>query len=301
MMHPRSHGLLHRFRRLAATMAFLLMPGWLPAQEKPRIVSLSPSLSEIIVQLGRGDCLVGRSSACDYPLAIKDVPVCGDFGKPSIEAILSLRATHLAVADLENPALADSLRRAEIVILCLPTNRIDDYYGAVAALGKALNATEAAVAEIRRVREGIESFRRELRDAPEADRPSVYFEVWDNPPMTVGRDSYLHDLIELAGGRNLGADQPGGYFHCNAEWVITNAPEIIIAPAMTRDKGNDISLRPGWESIPAVRNGRIYAALDQDILYRLGPRLLDGLRLLHACIHPPSPEPTLAPRESGTP
>jgi iron complex transport system substrate-binding protein len=277
------------------------LPWGLSAQDRPRIVSLSPSLTEIVVQLGREDCLVGRSSACDHPSSIKALPICGDFGKPSIEAILGFRATHLAVADLENPALAETLRSAGVVILRLPTNRIDDYYAAVAILGRELDATDAANSEIRRVRDGIESFRRDLRSRPQADRPSVYFEVWDNPPMTVGRDSYLHDLIELAGGRNLGGSQPGGYFHCSAEWVIANAPEIIIAPAMTREKGNDIGRRPGWESIPAVRNGRIHAALDQDVLYRLGPRILSGLRMLRACIQPTAGAENAATEEPDAP
>jgi len=252
----------------------------------PRLVSLSPSLTEIVVQIGREACLVGRSTACDAPASVKALPTCGDFGKPNLEAILALRPTHLVTAALEHPAAATTLDRAGVRVVILPTNRIDDYHTAVATLGEILGAREAAQAENRRMREALAAFRQEAQAvAPEA-RPLVYFEIWDSPPMTIGRDSHLHDLIELAGGRNLGANEPGGYFRCSAEWVIAGAPEVIIAPGMGKDRQGDIARRPGWGDIPAVRHGRIHTGLDADALYRLGPRLDEGIRILRACLHP---------------
>jgi len=256
----------------------------------PRVVSLSPNLTEIVCQLGCEGRLVGRSSACDYPESIKRLPVCGDFGKPAVEAIFSLRTTHLLVAGLEQPVVAETLRQGGVKVLVLPTNRIEDYYAAVAAIGDELGVAAAATEENRRVRRGITAFRREIRDLPDTQRPLVYFEVWGDPPMTVGRDSYLHQMITLAGGRNLGEAQPGGYFRCSSEWVIARAPAVIIAPAMSPSQGADLARRPGWQAIPAIRERRIYVALDQNLLYRLGPRLLDGLALLRRCIRPPTPD-----------
>lgn len=262
-----------------------------PDAPVPRLVSLSPSLTEIVVQLGCEPRLVGRSSACDYPPSVQALPVCGDFGKPVLETILPLRATHLIIADLEQPMLIETFRQAGVKVLLLPTDSIADYYAAVIALGQELGVSAAAAREVRRVRQGLAASRREWCDLPVARRPLVYFEVWGDPPMTIGRDSYLHQLIELAGGRNLGATESGGYFRCSTEWVIVGAPEVIIAPAMSRQNAADFSRRPGWQGIPAICHGRIYVALDQDLLYRLGPRLLEGLRLLRDCIHPPVPSP----------
>lgn len=273
--------------RQAARLTAVMLPAWLAAApDGPRVVSLSPSLTETICQLGLGDRLVGRSSACNWPDAVKALPACGDFGKPAIEAILRLRATHLVTADLEHQAAAATLRQAGIKVLVLPTRRLDDYYAAVTVLGRELGAAVAAADEVRRVREGVEAFRRDAGKLPEEQRPKVYLEVWDDPPMTAGKDSHIHELVAIAGGRNLGGSEPGGYFHCRTEWVVVNAPEIVIAPAMAKDRRADLGRRPGWEAIPAVRNGRVYTGLDQDAIYRLGPRLLDGLRLLRECINP---------------
>ena len=114
--------------------------------------------------------------------------------------------------------------------------------------------------------------------------PTVYMEIWDRPYMTIGNKSFITDLIKYAGGKNIVDSQDDDYFNCSVEWIITSNPSIIIAPAMKTGREADIKNRKGWQNIDAVKNNRIYIDLNDDLIYRLGPRIIDGIKLLRGII-----------------
>jgi len=250
--------------------------------KKTRVVSLSPCLTETIFKLGAGDSLVGRTSACDYPAEARKVEVVGGFGKPSIEKVLSVKPDLVVASALADPAVKTTLERVGIKFLMLPTKSIDDYYSTVKVLGDALGCRKAAAAEVERVRSGLAAFAEKNKRAVERGwkPPRVYLEIWDKPYMTVGKRSFINDLITYAGGRNIAADRDEDYFNCSQEWIIRADPEVIICPAMKTGRVADVLGRRGWGGVSAVSRKRIYVDLNDDLIYRLGPRILEGVALL---------------------
>jgi iron complex transport system substrate-binding protein len=102
--------------------------------------------------------------------------------------------------------------------------------------------------------------------------------------MTIGKKSFLNDFISYAGGKNIGADMDKDYIKCSQEWVILANPEVIICPAMGEGKSGEVIARYGWQNIPAVKNKHVFTHLNQDLIYRLGPRMLDGIAIIRKCI-----------------
>ena len=228
--------------------------------------------------------LVGRTTACDYPSTARRVQVVGGFGKPSLEKLVSLKPDVVLASALADPSVEKAIRRLGVDFRMLPTDSIEDYYKAVSVLGRVLGCEKRADAEIARVRNGLRKF--EEMACKDKRIPKVYLEVWDRPFMTVGRKSFINDLIHYAGGSNIAGKMNQAYFNCSVEWIITSDPEVIICPAMKTGREVDVEARRGWSGIDAVRNHRVYVGIDNDLIYRLGPRILEGVGLLRSLIHP---------------
>lgn len=259
------------------------------AQEKKtvRVVSLSPCLTELVFHLGEQDKLVGRSSACDYPKEAKKIESVGGFGKPSLEKLMTLKPDVVIASSLANPAIKSSIEKFGIKFYLLPGKSIENYYQTVAKMGEILDCKAKADKEIARVKTGLATFKNksQVKSKGQLAIPKVYLEVWDRPYMTVGNKSFINDLIEYAGGENIAKSLDKDYFNCSVEWIITSQPEVIICPAMKTGREADVKKRNGWKNIPAVKNNRVYVDLNDDLVYRLGPRILEGIELLSNLIH----------------
>ena len=115
------------------------------------------------------------------------------------------------------------------------------------------------------------------------EKKKVYLEIWNNPYMSVGKNTFVGKLIEEAGGINIAEDAKGDWPILSQEYIIKENPQIIILGYMGADPG-DVKKRPGWKNIDAVKNGRIYT-IDPDLIFRPGPRIIDGLYELFRFIH----------------
>jgi len=249
-----------------------------------RVVSLAPNLTEMIFAIGAGDRLVGRTSACNYPPEAAAVPVVGGFGNPSLETLVALAPTLILDVDLADVAAAHKLEQLGLRrenVRCLG---IDDVPEALRFLGQRLDRVTPAA-------ELAEQFQREItllraQAATVTGAPSVLIEIWGDPVTTVGGNSYLSELVELAGGRNVAADVEKEYFQVAPEWVVQRDPEIILCLYMSEagDARGAVLKRPGWEGIRAVKSGRVYDGFNNDLILRPGPRLLDGIAALRARI-----------------
>jgi iron complex transport system substrate-binding protein len=116
----------------------------------------------------------------------------------------------------------------------------------------------------------------------------VFVEIWDDPLTTAGKGSFLSEIVALAGGRNVGDRVEKDFYVAAPEWVVAQNPDIILgfsgqprSTALARMQD-----RPGWAGVNAVRTGRVYAGLNDDVLLRPGPRVLDGIEELRRCIEP---------------
>jgi iron complex transport system substrate-binding protein len=250
-----------------------------------RIVSLAPSLTEIICAIGAADELAGRTSACNFPPdAVTNVPVVGGFGVPSLERLLACRPTVVLDVDLADTALRRRIRDLGVAHRRIPCVGVNDIAPAIRAVGAICGRAAQAESLARRIETGLADLRESTRAV--TNRPTVYAEIWNDPLTTVGRGAFLSDLIRLAGGRNAGDDVARDYFQIAHEQVLAMNPDVILCLYMSDHAQGAASVRrrPGWQDVKAVRTGAVYDGLDNDVILRPGPRVLEGVAAVRACI-----------------
>ena len=243
--------------------------------KRPRIVSLSPAMTEIMFSLGAGDRLVGVTTFCDFPPAAKEITKVGDFSHPSIERIVGLKPDLVIVNLPEQNRVKRELDKLKIKTFVSAPSSLPELYGELLALGTALDLRPAAESLVAHMRAN-------LTPAATDEPRRVYIEISPRPLVTIGRTTFLNDLIALAGGVNIFADLDKDYPVVGQEAVIQRDPEVIIVL-----HPEDIRGRIGWQDIRAIRSGRVYQDLDPDELMRPGPRLVNGLARLKAIIDQP--------------
>lgn len=254
-----------------------------------RVVSLAPSLTEMIVAIGAADSLVGRSSACDYPPGLlRHVPVVGGFGEPSLEALLALQPTLIVDVDLADKSLEHRLQKAGLRRERIPCSQLDDVPRALRRLGELLQReTEAEGLALTLERE-LDGLRLRAENISPSQRPLVFVELWPEPLMTLGNLSFISESIRLAGGLNLGDEEDAEYYYISHERVIERNPDVVLLLYEAGDFATDrIAKRIGWDSLNAVKKDRIHTDLDHDTIMRPGPRLRQGIEQLNEIIAGP--------------
>lgn len=250
-----------------------------------RIVSVIPAATEILFALGAGDRVAGRTRYGVHPPEARAVPSVGEGIRPSVEAILALRPDAVvAYAGSSNRRTLARLRELGVPLLALEHDAVDDLRRNVARLGSLTGRPAAADSLLSRLDRDLDRVAELVgREA----RRSVYYEVWADPPITVGAGSYLDSLISLAGGRNVFGDLSDPSPQVSLESVIAREPEVMIVARDTTARGRrrPPAERPGWRAVAAVREGRV-REVDGALVHRLGPRLGDAAAALAAAIHP---------------
>lgn len=260
-----------------------------PADSGPRLVSLAPSLTEIVFAIGAGERLVGRTDVCNYPPAARRVAVAGSFGRPSLETILALRPTMVLTVDLDDERALDPLVAAGIAQRRIVCRRLDDIPGAIREVGELAAAAEQARVLADSLAAEVARLRAARGAAEAASAPTVFIEIWGDPLMTAGRLSFVSELVALAGGRNLGDELDGDYVTVSPEWVVRRDPDIVLCLYMAADTraAARLAARAGWQHLRALREGRVYDGFDTDVLFRPGPRVLEGVESLRRALEAP--------------
>lgn len=257
-----------------------------------RVVSLTPNLTELVFALEQEKKLVGRSSACDYPEAAKKIPIAGDFAKPSLEPLAALRPTLVISEATRGLQHATAIRNLGIKFVSLPSVSIADYLKNIASLGELLGCKENADELIKQTKKDLQQLRSTL--PPLEQRPKVIILISDSPLITVGRSSFINEMIELAGGRNVGAVREENYFTCSMEYLVEQQPDVLIMAPHMASGIKKLKQNPAWQGLPAVKNNRIHANIDPAILYRLGPRTVEGIKTMRKLFFPdPSQKPLM--------
>ena len=242
------------------------------AAGEPRIVSLSPAVTELVFQLGQGRYLVGRSEVCNYPAEACRLPVAGRYAEPDIEKLLALHPTLVVTNDLHSPKLERVLREQGIRLIVKQCRTVQEYREWVELLGEVLDCPERAKAELERFDREIAELRK-LEPLP----ISLLWVVSDSPLLTGGRSSLLSEVSQLAGMKNAGDVSDLAYYRISRETLIKNPPDVIIwANSGASPKADDHF----WGDFEAVRKRRILRYLHEDTVMRPGPRLPEGIRKL---------------------
>jgi iron complex transport system substrate-binding protein len=240
----------------------------IPEKNGLKIVSLSPAMTEILFALGAEDKLVGVTTFCDYPEEAKQLYKVGDFSHPSIERIIGLKPDLVIVNLPEQLRVKQTLEKLNINIFISSPKSLSDIYREIAMIGELIKKKSAADSLIGYMKANID------QSKPE-NKKRVYVELAPRPIVTIGSASFLNELIELAGAKNIFSDLNKEYPIVSQETVIKRDPELILL----LHPGN-ISDRVGWKEIAAVKNKRIFKDLNQDYLLRPGPRLVEGFNTL---------------------
>lgn len=234
-----------------------------------RIVSLLPSFTEILFAIGAGDRVIGRTTWCDYPPAALAIPSVGDGMPPNVEAVAA-RKPDLVVLYNSGPNVtaAQQLERIGIKTVLLDLNRLEDLGPATRTLGRLTGLDQRAES----LATAIDSL---LHQPPPSSTPStpstsLVFVVWDNPPIIIGRGSYLDQLAGLAGARNVFNDVAEPSAQVSLETIAARNPEWI---AVLSDSAVPPSFakRREWRAVRAVREGH-FLLLPGSLFGRPGPR-----------------------------
>ena len=243
-----------------------------------RYIITSPELAEIIYLLEGAENIVGVTIECDYPVNLQEIEKVGNFGKVDFEKIISLDPTIVFTSGLEQELLTTELEKLQITTAQFYPRSIDEMISSIREIGKLINAEKRA----NFVADSLQTEIENISQINEADSPKVYVEIYNNPIMSVSDRSFVGEVVQKAGGNNIFAELPRDYSRVKAEDVINENPEIIILTCPPEVTAESIKIRKGWEVISAVKNDRIYTALDinPDLIIRATPRVIEGMKQL---------------------
>lgn len=250
-----------------------------------RVVSLAPSITGIIFDLGEEQRLKGVTLYSDYPEAAKKLPKVGSYVHLSLEKIVVLKPDLcIAVKDGNPREIAMRLESLNIPVYAVDPRNVKTVMETVTEIGRLLNAEKKAKALVDSMQARIQKVKDLVAKAKH--RPRVFYQIGISPIVSAGTRTFIHELILLAGGENVTAG-PVAYPRLSREQVLVLCPDVFIITSMARQAVFECVKKEWsrWSDLPAVRNNRIFL-VDSDLFDRPTPRLVDGLELLVRLIHP---------------
>lgn len=248
-----------------------------------RIVSLAPSLTEVVFALGFENELVGVTDFCDFPPEAKKKTKVGGMINPSLEAILALRPDLvLATVEGNRAETVLSLERLGLPVFVVKSRGLQGLFSSIEKLGEVMGRGEAARALLGELQERAVGIRRRVQGL---SRPRVLYLIWPEPPIVPGKGTLIDDLIRWAGGESISGDSPIPYPRYSLEEIIARSPEVIVISSKHGEASDLIRRLKRLDTLPAVRHGRIHF-VNGDLVNRPGPRVVEGLLQLARLIHP---------------
>ena len=252
-------------------------------KEPQRIISISPSISQIVFALGKGDKLVGRTDYCDYPASVKNVASIGGLVNPNIEKIVELKPDVVIASDLINKDIVAKLESLNIkVVIFYGEESFNGVYDTITKIGNVLNANVKANNTITSMKYRVSLVVNKVKAAKL--KPSVYYVVSYGKmgDYAATKGTFIGNMIEMAGGVNAANDATGWKY--SVEKLVVKNPDILICSKFYGYK-DGIKTTPGYMDLKAVKGGKLLE-IDNNLLDQQGPRLGEGLQMLAKLIHP---------------
>ena len=247
-----------------------------------RVVSLAPSLTEIVFLLGRQEVLAGVTRYCNFPPAAAAIPKVGGVSDPDVERVIALSPDLVLCTTDGNPReKVRALEEMGIPCFAVSPQDIDAVFAAIRRVGLLLDAAgraEAEAAALRRRADRASASGR--REGPEG--PRVLFAVSTSPVIAAGGGTFMDELVRLSGGRNVVAGLAGRYPRLSVEDLVALRPDVVFVAGMTGVERFPEEVTR-WVEIPAFRDGSV-VTLDGDIVTRPGPRLVTALEQISGAI-----------------
>lgn len=253
------------------------------AKPPKRVVSLAPSITEILFAIGAGGSVVGVTEFCDYPPEALTKTQVGD-SRANLEAILALEPDLVLAMEVIRDDVLKTLQQLKIPLFIMEAQSLEHVYAHVQTLGRMLGRVPEANSVAHTMRQDIQAIASKTRSLP---KPRVLYVVYPQPFITVGPGSFIHQLLELAGGDNIAKDAGSAYPRLSMEVVLQKDPEIILFPTMGGQNTPEMDLVQWsrWTTMSAVKNKRLHL-VPWTLISRPGPRLVQGLEAIAKILHP---------------
>ncbi len=248
-----------------------------------RIVSLAPSVTEILYALGAGDVVVGVTDYANYPPEVEVKAVVGGGINPNLELIVTLHPDLVLVsADANRWDTLTQLEQLQIPVFGINTVGMDGVFATIDKVGQVLGRRREAEELIAAMRRRMAAVSQKVSGL---GRPKVLYAVWIDPLIVAGRGTVIDDLIDVAGGANV--VRSPAFSRYSLEEVLVHEPDLILLAVDRSGPKDEEALRrlPGWKEIPAVREGGV-RVIDPDLMNRPGPRIAEAVELLADLLHP---------------
>lgn len=249
--------------------------------ERPeRIVSLAPANTEILFALGVGQRVVGVTSYDDYPAEVAGITKVGDFTGPNMEA---LTAANPDIVFLTTGVQADIIAKLEdmgATVVALDPQDLDGVYESILEVASIVDEVEAGNALVQTMKSDAAAIEKALAGS---EPRTAFIEIGQNPLFTAGPSTLLDDLLRRAGGTNV-VKEPG-YVAYSSEQLVASDPEVYLATKSSGTDAQTLGKRAGYAQLAAVKSGRV-VILDDNLVSRPGPRIVDGMRLIAEGLHP---------------
>jgi iron complex transport system substrate-binding protein len=250
-----------------------------------RVIALAPSITEIIYDLGQEKRLVGVTQYSTYPSEAESLPRVGSYIRLDIEKIVALKPDLCLASKDGNPKhIVDKIVSLGIPVYAINPRNLQQIMDAITRLGSLLDAEQAAAELVIGMEKRIDRVQELVKK--ENHKPRVFFQIDAEPLFSAGTDTFIHELIELAGGINTTA---GGVSYPRYSWedIIVLQPEIVLISSMAGGLAPEYLLNSWkkWNLLSAVKNDKIFV-VDAELFNRPTPRLVDALEVIAAIIHP---------------
>jgi iron complex transport system substrate-binding protein len=221
-----------------------------------RLVCLAPSVVDGVFSLGAGADVIAVSEYTTYPPEAAQKPSIGAPLTPSLEKIVGLHPDLvLGTGDLNLVPTLDQLQRYGIPVFMVNPHGIAGIYKSVVSLGQALNRQSEAARLISDLQAREQNVRSRVKDKPAV---RVFLPVWYDPIVTIGKHAFITELIEIAGGQSITGDIAQEWPQISLETVIASHPDALLLVRNSKMSLHELAARPGWQSLSAVRNGRVF-------------------------------------------
>ena len=261
----------------AMLLVWLSLSAIVFASPPERIVSLAPSITEILYDLGLEDRVAAVTTFCDYPPRVVYKPKVGGFANPSLEAIIAARPDLVIMADEGNPReVYERLQKLGINTYTFRVKRLSELPQGIRDLGVALGIKDQAFKRAATIETELRKYKRRVQKSPPRYlNKKALFIIQPEPLIVAGPETVIDDALQLLGLHNIASDTDARYPKYSLEEVIRRSPDVIFIGIGPMTKESSKNLLKRLENLDAVRKGHIYYT--SEALYRLTPKVISGI------------------------
>jgi iron complex transport system substrate-binding protein len=252
-----------------------------------RVISLAPSLTESIFAVGAGEKLVGVTSFCNYPEEAKKLPKIGDTMKPNLETIVALKPQLVLLStDSQLESFLRQMEAQNIPAFVTGAKDFDDVLRILKLVGDLLDRPDEAEKLVQNLQSRVADIEAKVKNENHSDKPvRVFVQISHEPLYTIGKTSFLTDLVGRAGGESVTSGVETAYPNISRETALAAEPDAIILSVDESMGSQNVAPDDAFKNSPAVKNHRVYQ-INGDLLTRPSPRTADLIEEIARALHP---------------